>query len=228
MLRIHATVAILCVLSAAPSAAQTLAEIEAEPVVKLQRGETAVPDQCLTQQEFDLINGLDALSRPTVGVEADGDDPAPFDPHYFVGEWRIEGVLPYSPLGEGEFVGTETIRYVGGCTYEGTLEATFGGESITISSRMFYDRREHYLVRIEDDSRGFELMKAGTMRGDPGGFTSHHWQAPAISIEGSALRLTGRTFISSPYAYRLRMRMSEGDEPFSNLGTLEWARVGDG
>ena len=55
MLRIHATVAILCVLSAAPSAAQTLAEIEAEPVVKLQRGETAVPDQCLTQQELDLI-----------------------------------------------------------------------------------------------------------------------------------------------------------------------------
>jgi hypothetical protein len=93
---------------------------------------------------------------------------------------------------------------------------------------MFYDRREHYLVRIEDDSRGFELLKAGTMRGDPGGFTSHHWQAPAISIDGIALRLTGRTFISSPYAYRLRMRMSEGDEPFSNLGTLEWARVGDG
>ena len=137
-------------------------------------------------------------------------------------------MLPLSPLGEGEFVGTETIRYVGGCTYEGTLEATLGDERITISSRMFYDRREHYLVRIEDDSRGFELVKMGTMRGDPGGFTSHHWQAPAISRGGSELRLSGRTFISSPYAYRLRMRMSMGDEPFSNFGTLEWERVGGG
>lgn len=228
MLRISAAVAILCVVGAGSSAAQTPAQIEAEPVVKLQSGETEVPGQCLTRQDLDLIEALNALSRPTVGVEADGDDPAPFDPHYFVGEWRIEGVLPYSPLGEGEFVGTETIRYVGGCTYEGTLEAMFGGESITISSRMFYDRREHYLIRIEDDSRGFELVKVGTMRGDPGGFTSHHWQAPAISRAGSSIRLSGRTFITSPYAYRLRMRMSVGDEPFGNFGTLWWERVDEG
>ncbi len=216
----------LCVAGASPLAAQTLAEIEAEPIVKLQRGETPVPGQCLTQQELALIDALNALRRPTVGIEADGDDQAPFDPHYFVGSWRIEGVLPESPLGEsGDFLGTETVRYVDGCTYESTLEATLADERITISSRMIYDRRMHYLIRIEDDSRGFELVKGGPLRGDPGGFTSHHWEAPSITHEGSVVRLKGRTFISSPYAYRLRMQMSIGDEPFANFGTLWWERV---
>ncbi len=63
--------------------AQSPAEIEAEPLAKLQPGETAVPGQCLTEQELDLIGRLDALTRPTVGVEGSGggDDPAPFEPH---------------------------------------------------------------------------------------------------------------------------------------------------
>ncbi len=219
-------VALPFVVVASPLAAQSPAQIEAQPIVKLQPGETPVPGECLTQQEFDLNNALNALSRPTVGVEADGDDQTRFDPHYFVGTWEIEGVLPESPLGEsGEFLGTETVRYVDGCIYESTIEATLEGERVTISSRMIYDRRAHYLIRIENDSRGFELMKVGLVRGDPGGFTSHHWEAPAITREGSRVRVKGRTFISSPYAYQLRMQMSVGDEPFSNFGTLRWDRV---
>ena len=101
-------------------AAQTPAELEAEPIVKLEPGETEVEGQCLTEQELDLIARLNALRRPTLGVEGDaeGDDPAPFDPHYFVGRWEVEGVLPDSPLAESsEFVGTETVRHVEGCTY---------------------------------------------------------------------------------------------------------------
>ena len=70
---------------ASPLAAQSPAQIEAQPIVKLQPGETPVPGECLTQQEFDLIDALNALRRPTVGAEADGDDPLPFDPHYFIG-----------------------------------------------------------------------------------------------------------------------------------------------
>jgi hypothetical protein len=214
----------------APSslAAQTRAEIEAQPVVKLKPGATPVPGQCLTQQEFDLNNALNALRRPTVGVEADGDDQTVFDPHYFVGTWRFEGVLPESPLGEsGEFLGTETIRHVDGCTYESTVEATLADEEITIRSRMIYDRGAQYLIVIEDDSRGFQLVKGGLLRGDPGGFFSHYWEAPAITHEGSRVRLKGRTLIASPDAYRLRMQMSVGDEPFSNFGTLWWERVLD-
>ncbi len=218
--------ALSAVVVASPLAAQSTAQIEAQPIVKLQRGETAVPGECLTQQEFDLIEALNALRRPTVGTEADGDDPLPFDPHYFIGTWQIEGVLPGSPLGEsGEFLGTETIRHVEGCAYESTIEATLGDEEITVSTRMIYDRRAKYLVRIEDDSRGFELMKVGSLRGDPGGFFSHYWEAPSIMREGSKVRLKGRTFFSSPDAFRLRMQMSVGDERFTNFGTVWWERV---
>ena len=216
----------LCVAGLSPLAAQTFAQIEAEPIVKLQPGETPVPGQCLTQQELDLTDALNALRRPTVGVEADGDDQTPFNPHYFIGTWQVEGVLPESPLGEGgDFVGTETVRHVDGCTYESTLEATVADERIVISSRMIYDRRAQYLVRIEADSRGFELVKVGLLRGDPGGFSSHYWEAPAITRDGVRVRLKGRTFIASPYAFRLRMQMAIGDEPFANFGTLWWERV---
>ena len=226
MTRIPAALVTLFVVAGSPLAAQTPAQIEAEPIVKLQPGETPVPGECLTQQELDLIDALNALRRPTVGVEADGDDQAPFNPHYFIGTWQIEGVLPESPLGEsGDFLGTETIRYVSGCTYESTLEATLADEGIVISSRMIYDRRVQYLVRMEDDSRGFELVKVGPVSGDPGGFTSHYWEAPSITHEGSEVRLKGRTFFSSPYAFRLRMQMSIGDEPFTNFGTVWWERV---
>jgi hypothetical protein len=228
VVRALALVVVLQWAAVGPASAQSSAEIAAEPILKLPSSETVVPGQCLTREELDHIAGLNALRRPTVGVEGDGDDPAPFDPHYFIGTWRIEGVLPESPLGpSGDFVGTETIRHVEGCTYEGTLEATQGGESFRVESRMVYDRREHYLVRTEIDSRGSTIMKIGPMRGDPGGFTSHHWIAPAIEQAGTVVRMSGRTFVSSPYAYRLRMEMAIDDEPSMNFGTLWWERVED-
>ena len=213
---------------AAPVAAQTAAEIEAEPLVKLQPGETAVPGQCLTREELDLIDGLNALRRPTVGVEGPdgGDDPAPFDPHYFVGTWEFESVLPESPLGAGgDFHGTETVRHVDGCTYESRTTATLSGSSLTITSRLIYDRRAQYLVRIDDDSRGFELVKVGVLRGDPGGYSSHHWEAPAITVGGSEVRLRGRTSITSPYAMRDRTEIAVDGGPFTNLGTVSRDRV---
>ena len=113
------------VLAGTTLAAQSRQEVKAEPILKLQPGATEVPGQCLTQQELELIASLDALSRPTVGVEGkdEGDDPAPFDPNYFVGRWEFEGVLPDSPLGEsGEFAGIETIRHIQGCNYESSTE----------------------------------------------------------------------------------------------------------
>ena len=150
--------------------------------------------QCLTGQELDLIARLNALRRPTLGVEGDaeGDDPAPFDPHYFVGTWEVEGVLPDSPLAESsEFVGTETVRHVEGCTYASTIEAsTFDGD-VTVESILVYDRRIRYLVRLEEDSRGWELLKVGRLGGDPGGYFSHHWEAAPIERGGSRVRLAG-------------------------------------
>ena len=213
---------------AASAAAQTPAELEAEPIVKLQPGETEVDGQCLTEQELDVIARLNALRRPTLGVEGDneGDDPAPFDPHYFVGRWEVEGVLPDSPLAQSsEFVGTETVRHVEGCTYASTIEAsTFDGD-VTVESVLVYDRRMKYMVRLEEDSRGFELLKVGRVGGDPGGYFSHHWEAAPIERQGGRVRLAGRTFMLSPFHYDVRMRMSVDGEPFVNYGTLRWRRL---
>ena len=108
---------VLFTVTAAPLGAQTTAQIEAEPIVKLRAGETLAADQCLSEQELELIDALNALRRPTVGVEREeeGDDPAPFDPHYLVGAWNIEGVLPESPLApSGYFVGRSVTRLAPG------------------------------------------------------------------------------------------------------------------
>lgn len=220
--------AVLLTLAAAPLGAQTRAQIEAEPIVKPREGETLTPDQCLSRQERELIDALNALRRPTVGVERDGegDDPAPFDPHYLVGAWTIEGVLPESPLAPaGHFSGTETVRHAGGCTYESTIEATVDDEPVTIEALMVYDRRAKYLVRIEDDSRGFRLVKLGRVGGDPGGYFSHHWEAAPITRGESRIRLRGRTYVTSPFAYQVRTRISTDGGPFVNFGSVWWERA---
>ena len=227
MIRLVACTVLLAA-AAAPLGAQTTAQIEAEPIVKLREGETLTPDQCLSEQELELIDALNALRRPTVGVERDGegDDPAPFDPHYLVGAWNIEGVLPESPLApSGYFVGTETVRHVGGCTYASTVEASVDDFPVTIEALMVYDRRAKYLVRIEDDSRGFRLVKLGRVGGDPGGYFSHHWEAAPLTREESEIRLRGRTYMTSPFAYQVRTRISIDGGPFVNFGSVWWERA---
>ena len=221
---------LLSVMVPGPLVAQTPAQLEAEPILKLRPGEASVSGQCLTQQELDLISGLNALRRPTLGVEGDneGDDPAPFDPHYFVGVWEIEGVLPDSPFApSSEFLGFETVEHVDGCVYDSTIEATTLADEVTVESRMVYDRRMNYLVRLEHDSRGFDLLKVGRLGGDPGGYFSHHWEAAPVVRDGEQVRLTGRTFILSPFHYEVRMRMSIDGGPFVNYGTLRWSRSED-
>jgi hypothetical protein len=213
---------------AAPLAAQTRAQIEAEPIQKLRSGETAVSGECLTREELDLLTGLNALRRPTVGVEGDGDDPAPFDPHYFIGTWDIEGVLPDSALGEaGEFYGTETVRHLQGCSYESSIDATSVHTPVTVAVRTEYDRRAQYLVRLEDDSRGIQSLRVGRVGGDPGGYFSHHWQAAPVTRGGQQIRLAGRTFITSPDNYEVQMRIATDGGEFANFGRLRWSRVLD-
>lgn len=214
------------VAAASPLAAQTRAQMAAEPVVKLQPGETPVPGECLTKQQLDLIAALNALHRPTLGAEGDGDDQAPFNPNYFMGTWALRGVLPDSPLGPGgDFIGAETIRRVDGCTYESTIQATVPGGKVTIKVLMVYDRRAEYMVRVEDDSRGFRLVKVGRVGGDPGGYSSHYWEAQPLTRQGSQVRLKGRTLVSSPDSFRLQMQISVDGQPFANFGTVSWERV---
>src|SRR5262245_576860 len=118
----RATIVVLIVVGVASAAAQR----GQSPSIKLQAGDTDVGVECLSKEELDLNRSLQALTRSTRGVEAaaDADDALRFNPHYFVGRWTIDGVLPESPLGPaGELTGVDTIRYIGNCVYESTLQA---------------------------------------------------------------------------------------------------------
>jgi hypothetical protein len=68
-------------------------------------------------------------------------------------------------------------------------------------------------------------VKVGVLRGDPGGYFSHHWEAPAIDVRGSQVRMRGRTYITSPFAMRDRTEISVDGGPFTNFGTVERDRV---
>jgi hypothetical protein len=226
----YTALAWLLLIAGLPLAAQTREQPpRQQPAVKLEAGETAVPGECLTKEELDLNSALRALSRPTFGVEAgpNADDPLRFNPNYFVGKWTIEGVLPESPLGPaGDITGTETFRHVTGCTYEASLQGKVGGAAFTVKSLMVYDRRSNYLVKDEQDSRGFRLLKMGIVGGDAGGYTSHHWEAPEFTYKGRRIRLQGSTFLASPDNQRLRMQMSVDGQPVTAYGTLWWTREG--
>jgi hypothetical protein len=225
-MRILSSLCVLCSFCVLVSAAQATAQAPRQPPVKLQSGETIVPGECLTKEELDLNRGLQALTRPTIGVEQpNGDDPPRFNPQYLVGRWTIEGVVPDSPLSPaGEMTGIETVRHVDGCTYESTIEMKIPGGSFKVEALIVYDRQAGYMVRRERDSRGFELLKTGVVGGDSGGYFSHHWEAPLITYKGTRLSLKGTTFFASPDNYRLRMQLSAAGQPPMNYGTIWWRR----
>jgi hypothetical protein len=80
------------------------------------------------------------------------------------------------------------------------------------------------LVRLEQDSRGFQLLKTGPVGGDSGGYFTHHWEAPAVTYKGKKVRLTGSTFIASPVNHRLRMQIAVDDQPSGSYGATWWRR----
>ena len=215
--------------SIVPLAAQSGRPAALAPAVKLQPGETAVPGQCLTKEELALNQQLKALTRPTRGVEAgaDADEPLRFDPGYLVGKWNIDGVVPESPLGPaGDFSGVETVTHSRDCTYDSVLQVKGPGPAFTVRSRTVYYRTPGFMVRLEQDSRGFQLMKGGVIGGDAGGYFAHHWESPEITYKGKRIRLQGTSFFASPENYRVRMQIAVDDQPFTAFGTLWWRRDG--
>ena len=200
-----------------------------QPSVKLRAGETAVPGECLTKEELELNQQLKALTRPTRGVEAgqDSDDPLRFNPNYLVGTWNVEGVVPESPLGPaGDMNGVDTIRRLRDCTYQSTLQVKGLGPPFTVRSLIVFDRQAGYMVKLEQDSRGFQLLETGVIGGDAGGYFSHHWQSPEFTYKAKRVRLQGTSFFASPENYRVRMQIAVDDQPFTAYGTLWWRREG--
>ena len=149
------------------------------------------------------------------------DAPAPFNPDYLVGRWTFEYDVPESALGPaGQISGTETVQHVDGCRYEGTTQAKGPTGAFTIKSTIVYDPSAHYLVVLERDSRGFEVLKQGRVGGDSGGYFTHHWSAAPFTVKGKKVRLQGKTFMASPANYRVRTEIAEGDDPFVSMGTV--------
>jgi hypothetical protein len=180
-------------------------------------GETAVPGKCLFKEDLDLIAARRALTRTTLNNDAQ----APFDPDYLVGRWTFEYDMPESALGPaGQITGTETVQHVDGCLYEGATEAKGPTGAFTIKSTMVYDPSARYLVVLERDSRGFEVLKTGRVGGDSGGYFTHHWLAAPFTVKGKKVRLKGTTFMASPVNSRVRTEIAEGDDPFVSLGTV--------
>jgi hypothetical protein len=199
------------------------------PSVRLQPGETAVSGQCLTRQELDLNQQLRALARPTRGVEAgeDADDVVRFDPNVLSGRWNVEGVVPDSPLGPaGDMAGVDVVRHLRDCTFESVLQVKGLGAAYSVKTLVVYDRHAGYMVRQEQDSRGFQILKTGILGGDAGGYYSHHWQTTEFTHSGKRIRLQGSSFYASPDNHRVRMQISVDDGPWLAYGTLWWRREG--
>lgn len=186
-------------------------------------GETPVPGKCLFKEDLDLIAARGALKRTTLNNDAE----APFNPDYLVGRWAFEYDTPDSALGPGGQVsGTETVRQVDGCLYEGTTQAKGPTGAFTIKTTIVYDPYAHYMIVLERDSRGLEVIKSGRVGGDSGGFYTHRWQAAPLTVKRTKVLLKGTTFMASPVNFRVRTDISEGDGPFVNLGTVWMQRQG--
>ena len=188
-----------------------------EPLLVRASGETPVPGKCIFKEDLDLIAARRALKRTTLNDDAE----APFDPDYMVGRWTFDYDLPESAIGAGgQISGTETVQHTNGCLYESTTQAKGPDGAFTIKSTIVYDPTSHYMLLQEQDSRGFEVLKYGRVGGDSGGFYTHLWQAVPFTFHGKKVSLKGSTFMASPGNYRVRTQISEGDDPFVNLGTV--------
>ncbi len=202
---------------------QSAQEESIQPLLVRASGETVVPGKCIFKEDFDLIAARRALKRTTLNNDAE----APFDPDYLVGQWSFEYETSESSLGQGgQISGTETVQHAEGCLYEGTTQAKGPDGAFTIKSTMVYDPSAHYMLVLERDSRGFDVLKYGRVGGDSGGFYTYHWQAAPFIVHGKKVGLKGSTLMSSPVNYRMRTEISEGDGPFVNLATIWMKRQG--
>lgn len=205
------------VVAALAQGAAPAAQSPAPTLLLRASGETPVAGKCLFKEDLDLIEARRTLTRTTLNNDA----PVPFNPDYLAGRWSFEYETPETPLGPaGVLSGTQTVQHVSGCLYEGTTRAKGPAGAFTIKSTMVYDPSAHYLVVLERDSRGFEVLKTGPVGGDSGGYFTHHWQAAPFTVKGKRVRLKGGSFLASPVTYRVRAEIAEGDGPFVSMGTV--------
>ena len=171
-----------------------------------------------TSQQRQLPRGQIAdLGRPT----EKSDEVPVFDyEQYFPGQWHFEWRVPESPLGPGgTLTGTETFAGGEGDFFTSRTEVDGPAGSFTIDSVIAYQAENRTFARWERDSRGFEMLHAGPIGGDLGGFYTIHYETAPFTVGGQQVKLRYRTRLVSPVNYKIEARISVDGWPFLNFGS---------
>ena len=168
-----------------------------------------------------------AQGGPTTGDEM----MPPFDPRYFLGDWEIE----WSPLDTpllpgGKYTGVERVRHVADGRYlEIAVELEGQDRSLRGQGILFLETGPFgaHLTRYVAYDAGFAVLQPGPVGGDLGGYYSQFWETPPIRHGGAELRIRGRSYFVSPYAYRVNQEVSVDGGPFVNFGVMWHTKVVD-
>ena len=181
-------------------------------------------------------SSLHAQPRPpgaTQGGPTTGDEMMPpFDLRYFLGDWQVEWSPPDTPLlPGGRYTGVERIRHVADGRYlEVAVELEGPGGSLRGQGIVFLETGPFgaHLTKYVVYDAGFAVLQPGAVGGDLGGYYSHFWETPApIRRDGAELSIRGRSYLVSPYAYRVNQEVSVDGGPFVNFGVIWYTKAVD-
>ncbi|MEE2637339.1 MAG: hypothetical protein VYE68_08930 [Acidobacteriota bacterium] len=166
---------------------------------------------------------------PTTGEEM----MPPFDPRYFLGRWEIEWTPLDTPLlPGGKYTGTERIHHIQDGRYLGvTVELEGQDQTLRGQGILFLETGPFgaHLTKYVVYDAGFAILQPGPIGGDLGGYYSQFWETPEpIVRDDSSIVIRGRTYLVSPFAYRVNQEVSVDDEPFVNFGVMWYTKVVEG
>ena len=182
---------------------------------------TAAPPPQAERQQPGATQG-----GPTTGDEM----MPPFDLRYFLGDWEIE----WSPLDTpllpgGQYTGVERVRHIADGRYlEVAVELEGPGRSLRGQGIVFLETGPFgaHLTKYVVYDAGFALLQPGAVGGDLGGYYSHSWETSApIRRGGDELSIRGRSYLVSPYAYRVNQEVSVNGGPFVNFGVMWYTKA---
>jgi hypothetical protein len=169
---------------------------------------------------------------PDLGRPTKHDDQLPtfnFE-QYFVGTWTFEWDVPDSPFGPaGTIKGRETFKPgVDGRFYESDYTGDGPAGAFKGHAMMVYHPDNKVIARTEVDSRGFTLLKSGSIGGDLGGYFTIYYESAPFVVQGKTVRLKTTTMLLSPVNYRVRSQISVDGGPFTNFGSPWFKKAGSG
>ena len=173
------------------------------------------------------------LKRPQPGATQEGttseNDVAPkFNQDYFVGDWKFEGLVSESPLGEGGPIsGTEIVRNIWDGRFwdiringEGPDGAPFTGTGVIL----FQDNFAGQSFTRYEFTQGIAVLRTGALGCDSGGTCNAYFESPPFEHNGSKVQLRGRYHIPGLFSYRLTTEISVDKGEYRALGTVWYTR----